>query len=138
MWLDKIEGYLHLIIWLCWPKKCTDVSVTEELFALLQFWCFLLCYKYLMMFSVFFHFEDSFLFGIEKVNSTKSWKVDSRGLGWHEVGIDPNCIWASQIYPQIQMMTRFSTLGACETICAGPYLGEYSHSELSLKKRVSI
>ena len=36
------------------------------------------------------------------------------------------------------MMTRFSTLGACETICAGPYLGEYSHSELSLKKMPKI
>ena len=41
------------------------------------------------------------------------------------------------------MMTRFSTLRACETICAGLCLGEYSlgecfQSELSLKKRVSI
>ena len=37
---DKIEGYLHLIIWLCWPKKCADESVTEELFAHMQFWFF--------------------------------------------------------------------------------------------------
>jgi len=37
------------------------------------------------------------------------------------------------------MMTRFSTLGACESICAGPCLGKYSlgecsQGELSLKK----
>ena len=32
------------------------------------------------------------------------------------------------------MITRFSTLGARKTICAGPCLGEYSQSELSLKK----
>ena len=41
------------------------------------------------------------------------------------------------------MMRRFSTLGACETICPGPGLGEYSlgecsQSELSLKKVFNI
>ena len=43
----------------------------------------------------------------------------------------------------IQMMRRFTTFGACETICAEPGLGEYSlgecsQSELSLKKGVNV
>ena len=36
--------------------------------------------------------------------------MDGRGLGWHEVGIDPKCIWPSQKYRKIQMMRRCSTI----------------------------
>ena len=84
--------------------------------------------------SLYIVVEDSSFWQRIKVKSKKSWGVESRGLGWQEIGIYSNCIWASQKYTKFQMMRRFSTLGACETICMGSCLGEFSQSEHSLKK----
>ena len=121
-------------------KKCAYVSVTEELqeVAILIFFTLLwICNDFFTCFP--FWRLSSFCHRI-KVNLTKFWRVDSRGLGWHEVGIDPNYTWASKKHPKIKMMTRFGTLCACKTICAGPGLGEYSlgecsQSELSFKRK---